>query len=373
MKLAIISHTEHYRKGGQIVGLGPTVREINQLLPIFDEIWHIAPLHEGPANAQAIPYESPQIHLVPIPPSGGPRLADKWQSLRQMPQVLSTISQTLKHVDCFQFRAPTGMGNVVIPYLSLFSNKPGWFKYAGNWVQKNPPLGYQWQRWWLKNGQKRPVTLNGRWPNQAAHLHTFENPCFTEQEWDVAGQQTVQKHFGQALHLCFVGSLTPNKGIKALLNAIFLSKTPIFSQISIAGDGPLRTELEAIADTLPIPIQFLGHQNRAQLNDLYTQSHVIALPSKNEGFPKVIAEAAAHRCIPLVTDVSCIGQYVQTDQNGFLLAHPSENALLQQLEHMKSFEGNWFDLAEQARQMSRLFTYEHYRQRILDLGICPAC
>ena len=147
----------------------------------------------------------------------------------------------------------------------------------------------------------------------------------------------------------------------------------MFRQVQIAGDGPLRTELEAIAADLSLPVHFLGNQNRTQLNDLYAQSHIIALPSENEGFPKVIAEAAAHRCIPLVTDVSCIGQYIQTGENGFLLSNPSETAILQQLQNMHSFSGDWFRLATQARQMSRNFTYEHYRQRILDLGIWPPC
>ena len=43
MKLAIISHTEHYKtKAGTIVGWSPTVNEVNHLLEIFDEIYHVA-------------------------------------------------------------------------------------------------------------------------------------------------------------------------------------------------------------------------------------------------------------------------------------------------------------------------------------------
>ena len=38
MKLAIISHTEHYKlPDGSIVGWSPTVNEINHVLEIFDE------------------------------------------------------------------------------------------------------------------------------------------------------------------------------------------------------------------------------------------------------------------------------------------------------------------------------------------------
>ena len=43
MKLAIISHTEHYpNQDGDIVGWGPTITEINHLLDRFEEIYHVA-------------------------------------------------------------------------------------------------------------------------------------------------------------------------------------------------------------------------------------------------------------------------------------------------------------------------------------------
>ncbi|RMH12405.1 MAG: capsular biosynthesis protein, partial [Gammaproteobacteria bacterium] len=53
MKLAIISHTEHYLRNGQIVGWGPTITEINHLTEIFEEIWHVAVFKEEPAPPSA--------------------------------------------------------------------------------------------------------------------------------------------------------------------------------------------------------------------------------------------------------------------------------------------------------------------------------
>ncbi|MFN0036635.1 MAG: capsular biosynthesis protein, partial [Saprospiraceae bacterium] len=77
MKLTIISHTEHYLRDGQVVGWGPTVREINHLLEVFEEIWHVAVLHPGQAPSSSLPYVSDKIHFVPLRPFGGPRLTDK--------------------------------------------------------------------------------------------------------------------------------------------------------------------------------------------------------------------------------------------------------------------------------------------------------
>ena len=115
MKLAIISHTEHYLKDGNIVGWGPTVAEVNHLSSMFEEIWHIAVFHEKEAPSSALPYETNRIHFVPLKASGGPRLNDKLGVLFKAPSVLSTVSRILKKVDYWQFRAPTGIGVYLIP------------------------------------------------------------------------------------------------------------------------------------------------------------------------------------------------------------------------------------------------------------------
>ena len=66
--LTIISHTEHYlNSDGTIVGLGSTVTEINQLLDVFDEITHVAMLHDESPPSSSLPYVSDKISFVAIP------------------------------------------------------------------------------------------------------------------------------------------------------------------------------------------------------------------------------------------------------------------------------------------------------------------
>ena len=42
MRLVIVSHTPHYRKDGAVVGWAATVREIDRLASIFEEVVHLA-------------------------------------------------------------------------------------------------------------------------------------------------------------------------------------------------------------------------------------------------------------------------------------------------------------------------------------------
>src|SRR5690606_6991269 len=160
----------------------------------FKEIYHIAFLHTGAPPPSSLPYTSANIKFVPLTPVGGKGMGEKIKIILNLPKIISVVQKTLNRVDAFQLRTPTGMGVFLIPYLTLFCNKKGWYKYAGNWNQENPPLGYALQRSMLK-AQKRKVTINGKWPNQPKHCLTFENPCLTLEEREEGRQVMEQKEF----------------------------------------------------------------------------------------------------------------------------------------------------------------------------------
>ena len=216
-KLVIISHTEHYKKpDGSIVGLGSTITEINHLLEVFDEIVHVAMLHNSIAPPSALPYTSNKITFIPIPALGGKSMSSKLGVISKSPLVLRTVQKALRNSDVFQFRAPTGIGTYIIPYLMFFSSKNGWFKYAGNWKQKNAPLAYRFQRWLLKK-QKRIVTINGKWPDQPKQCLTFENPCLSLSDVQNGKLHIQSKSLtNNAIELCFVGSTRRREGIRLI-------------------------------------------------------------------------------------------------------------------------------------------------------------
>ena len=79
MRLTIISHTPHYfDSSGEILGWGPTVREINYLSEYFLEIVHLAPLHNEKAPNSSIPYNI-NVKFVHLKPSGGKSFYSKLQ------------------------------------------------------------------------------------------------------------------------------------------------------------------------------------------------------------------------------------------------------------------------------------------------------
>lgn len=365
MKLAIISHTEHYQQpDGTILGWGPTVSEINHLAEDFEEIYHIAFLHNGTPPLSSLPYTSSKIKFVPLKPVGGKGITAKLKILWNIPKVIATVQETLKKVDVFQLRTPTGIGVFLIPYLTFFSNKNGWYKYAGNWNQKNPPLGYAFQRWMLKR-QSRKVTINGRWPQQPAYCLTFENPCLTESEREEGLQISKSKSFDPPFTFCFVGRLEDAKGVQRILDAFGgLKSMEKVATIYFIGDGEKMDSYKKQAKLLNLPAHFHGFLERHKVFEIYKKSHFVLLPSDSEGFPKVIAEGMNYGCIPIVSDVSSIGQYVNSD-NGYLLDLEEKKSLDKSLgDALIELPENLEKKSINCHNVAAKFTFVRYRQRI---------
>lgn len=284
---------------------------------------------------------------------------------------LATIKRTLAKVDAFQFRCPTGMGVYLIPWLNLTVRKNGWYKYAGNWNQSNPPMGYGIQRFWLKHFNKRKVTINGTWPGQKQNFISFENPCLTNSEVVEGGKLIESKDYSGKLDFCFVGRLETAKGVGTIIQAFEeLKENDRIGTIHLVGDGDERSGFEHKANRTGLDFRFHGFLNRFEVAEIMKQSHIFLLPSTaSEGFPKVIAEAANYGCIPLVSDVSSIAQYVKDGVNGRTI-NISNQKLVEDFTEVVSQilnEGEQLRvLARSAAEMSKTFTFERYNRRIKD-------
>lgn len=372
MKLTIISHTEHYQLAdGTIVGWGPTITEINHLAGIFEEIYHVAMFHQCEAPKSSLPYTSGRIKFVPLKPTGGPSFADKLKVLFSAASVIRTVNKTLAKTDCFQLRAPTGIGVFLIPYLTLFSKKKGWFKYAGNWKQNPAPLGYAAQRYMLKK-QNRKVTINGAWPNQEPHCLSFENPCLIDKDIKEGLKLVAQKDKSGPINFCYVGRLEKQKGVERIIQAFNQMPEALLARIGkihLVGNGSEVSYFKGLSKAKNLDFVFHGFLSTDEVFKIYKESHFFLMPTKaSEGFPKVIAEAMNFGCIPMVSSISSISQYVQNGKNGFLIDPVT-------IENVIAVIAKGIDLTDEAYKKMLMantnivtkFTYGYYVKRIEEL------
>jgi glycosyltransferase involved in cell wall biosynthesis len=370
MKLAIISHTEHFTdENGNLVGWGPTIREINYLAKHFECIYHLACFYPKEAPKSATTYSSPNIKFIPLPAFGGQGILQKLTVLTTAPKIIREVNKILSKVDALQLRVPTGMGNYLLPYLSFKKNKPFvWVKYAGNWSENNAPMGYRFQKWWLINNfLKGKVTINGKWPNQPTHCLSFENPCIDEQEQIIGAKLLKIKNYKAPLTGIFVGRLETWKGVDRIIESLQILITKGLETFHFVGGGEKLGyyKEEVTKMDLSINVIFHNYLSRDKISDLFIDSHVILLPSDNEGFPKVIAEAANYGCVPIVSNVSSIPHYID-ESNGFLW-DIKKGVFREFVETINLSPENLHHKAKEAFEMSKLFTYERYARRILEL------
>lgn len=108
----------------------------------------------------------------------------------------------------------------------------------------------------------------------------------------------------------YVGRLVEKKGGRHLIRALsLLPQTLRDTPLTVIGDGPLRAELEDLAEKLGVTAEFLGAQPREVGLERMATAAVLALPSIRapdgdaEGLPVVVMEAQARGCPVVMFDV----------------------------------------------------------------------
>lgn len=132
----------------------------------------------------------------------------------------------------------------------------------------------------------------------------------------------------------FVGRLTEKKGCEYLIEAMakVQSVLPEVELVAI-GDGPLRTELEALATKLLHRYRFLGLQPPEVVRSWMNRARLLAAPSvtasqgDSEGLPNVVLEAQA-MALPVVSTVHAgIPEAVIHGETGFLTSERDSEGL----------------------------------------------
>jgi colanic acid/amylovoran biosynthesis glycosyltransferase len=130
--------------------------------------------------------------------------------------------------------------------------------------------------------------------------------------------------------------LISKKGLATSLRAfaIFQRKFPRAS-LTIAGEGPLRDDLQALAGSLGIAerLFFTGFVAQTKLRALYAEAHLFLHPSETsadgdrEGVPNSMLEAMAAGVPPLATRHGGIPEAVEHGVSGLLVAEGDAEGL----------------------------------------------
>ncbi len=214
----------------------------------------------------------------------------------QPPRVLSLLTKT--NLLCCQALWSSESAHLVVSE----RNDPRMQRLLFPWPRLQ---GWLWQRADVITANTAGVLegLRSRSAYQAADMRLLPNPLALSVSNIASSSDCVVETNAYFLAVC---RLVPQKGIDLLVRAYAQLPESVRSiwPLLIAGDGPERQTLEALALSL-LPshqVRFLGFQSHPET--LYRQDAIFVLSSRYEGMPNSLLEAMAAGLAVIVSNAS---------------------------------------------------------------------
>lgn len=141
------------------------------------------------------------------------------------------------------------------------------------------------------------------------------------------------------LRIGFAGKLTARKGVDELLRACALLPDNCHWSLTIVGDGPMMTELQALACQFNIDerVTFLGFANTSKMPKLLASFDVVVVPSRFDMRVLVTIEAMAAGAAIVVSDATAVwgpGNLVADGVTGLVYQSGDPHSLARQLRRL---------------------------------------
>jgi glycosyltransferase involved in cell wall biosynthesis len=142
----------------------------------------------------------------------------------------------------------------------------------------------------------------------------------------------------------FVGRISEEKGVRTLIHSWRHMEHPLW----IVGDGPLRTELEALGAA---NVRFLGVKTPEEVAGLMGRAAFLLLPSEcYENFPLVIAEAYSQGLPVVSSGIGSLLEIVRDGETGLHFSPGDSSHLAERARMLFGDEALRLRLAEAARK-----------------------
>ncbi len=151
-------------------------------------------------------------------------------------------------------------------------------------------------------------------PDKVVHLPNFVD----------AGN--ISRRVGPGQGFVFVGRLSAEKGVDVAIRAVALLPGEI---LTVAGGGPERERLEALATTVaPGQVRFVGHVGKDEVAALNRSARAALLPARwHENMPLSILETMAAAVPVVVSDLGGLPEMVDPGRDG-LVVPPDDHVAL---------------------------------------------
>ncbi len=366
MKFLIVTFAPTLKNKDTFSSYAPYVYEINLWTKHIEEFGIISPTkyeHELlKANFNVIP----KIFSVPL--FSFTSIKSSIQAIFLIPLVIIRLFKAMNWADHIHLRCPSNIALLGCFVQIFFPKKIKTAKYAGNWdPDSKQPFSYKLQQRILSNTfftKNMQVLVYGKWKNQTKNIKSFFTASFNENEIE----KVIARDYNDNLSFMFVGSLVEGKrpllAIKIVESLINEDKK---AKLDIYGDGILKNDLQLYVkeNGLDDIIVFHGNQPKNVVKQSLKKVHFLILPSKSEGWPKVIAEAMFFGVIPIATKISCVPYMLDYGSRGILIEADLEQAVIDINEYLS--KEDLVEMSKKASKWSQEYTLDKFESEIVKL------
>ncbi len=370
MNFLIVTHVLHAKREADYLAYAPYVKEMNLWLKYVDKVTIVAPLlADKEIRPIDIAYQHENIDFKSIPAFNLLSIKSSLKTLLVLPVIFFKIIGAMRKADHIHLRCPGNIGLIGCVSQIFFPSKIKTAKYAGNWdPNSKQPLSYRLQKRILSNTfltKKMNVLVYGDWKNQTKNIKSF----FTATYRDRDKGEVKKRTFSDTITFSFVGSLSPGKRPLLTIQIIeALRKRNYNVRLDVYGDGAKRNELESYIaqNQLQEYITLHGNVTSNRVKEVHKTAHFMMLPSKSEGWPKVVAEAMFWGSLPIVTKISCV-PYMLDEGNRGILIEPTVESAVEAIENVLKSPEAYQEKVEKAIEWSRIYTLDTFENELKSL------
>ena len=188
-------------------------------------------------------------------------------------------------------------------------------------------------------------------------LHVRERLDVVENGLELPVPSPVPAH-GRVLA---VGRLIEDKGMDVAIAACARAGVPL----TIAGEGPERVALEALARRLGADVEFAGHVRPEGMHERYAAARVVVLAARRgEGLPNVLLEGLAHGRPVVATPCAGTRDLIEDGVNGVLVPPGDVEALAGALARLTSDPSAAARLAAAGRATAERFAWDRVEPKL---------
>jgi glycosyltransferase involved in cell wall biosynthesis len=315
-----------------------------------------------PAGARVVPLREPR----------GTDARRKLSVAARLPYYLWKIGTSMRGADVVHVPLPGDIPLLGLA-IALLMRKRTIVRYGGSWPMNAQTTAMdRFTKACMRRfagGRNVMLATGGGAEEPAPGVAWIFSTALSRAELDQAAP-TLDRGLCPTPRLVYVGRLSPEKGVATLLRALAMLARDGFSpmpQLTLAGDGPERAALEALARELGCEsrVTFAGQLERSALSRALSQADLCVQPSLTEGFSKAWLDAFAHGLPVLASEVGAASVVLGADgERGWLVPPGDAQALATALRRVLTAPIDWPALRRRCRAYVEGMTLEEWSREI---------